>query len=61
MLYNEIIIHKSINPNLDMRSSAKEFFEELNNTPKTRIVINFDNVKFMSRSFAQEYVQQKNV
>lgn len=59
MKEKEIMIVKMINSNLGMRSSAKNFFEDLNNISNTKLVINFENVKFMSRSFAQEYVQQK--
>jgi len=60
MKKTEIIIYKSINSsNLGMRSSAKQFFNELNNIFDKEVVINFENVDFMSRSFAQEYIQQK--
>lgn len=54
-----IMISKRVNRNLGMRSSAKSFFKELNNTFKKEIIISFENVEFMSRSFAQEYIQQK--
>ncbi|MCE7698250.1 MAG: hypothetical protein K8E24_005240 [Methanobacterium paludis] len=56
---NEIMIKEIVNSNLGMRSSAKEFFKGLNQSHEKEILINFENVKFMSRSFAQEYVQQK--
>jgi hypothetical protein len=59
MKKNEIKIQEVINRNLGMRISAKEFFSKLNSISAELIVINFDNVEYMSRSFAQEYIQQK--
>lgn len=59
MKKNEIMIQEAINRNLGMRISAKEFFNGLNNISGELIIINFKNVEYMSRSFAQEYVQQK--
>lgn len=56
----EIMIDKEINSNLGLRQSAKDFFDELNCTPEEDIVINFKNVIFVSRSFAHEYLKQKN-
>ena len=56
---SEIKIRDAINRNLGMRVSAQKFFNELNNVSAKVVIINFENVEFMSRSFAQEYVQQK--
>lgn len=58
-MIQEIMIQKTINSNLGMRSSAKNFFNQINKMSNNEFVINFTNVQFMSRSFAQEYVQQK--
>jgi len=55
----EIRIEKEIHKNLSMRSSAETFFNDLDSNV-AKIIIDFDNVEFMSRSFAQEYVYQKN-
>ncbi|KZX11098.1 hypothetical protein [Methanobrevibacter filiformis] len=57
---NEIKIKDSINSSLEMNSAASEFFKEVNELPDDEIKISFENVIFMSRSFAQEYILQKN-
>lgn len=36
----------------------KKIFQEINNKPEA--ILNFKNIEFMSRSFAQEYVFQKH-
>ena len=54
----EVKIEQKIHRKLGMRSTAEDFFNSLN-TNVDEIVIDFDNVDFMSRSFAQEYVYQK--
>ena len=36
----------------------KKIFQEINN--KSEAILNFKNIEFMSRSFAQEYVFQKH-
>ena len=54
-----IKIVRFISSNLGMNISAKELFEEINNSPNTNIIIDFTDVFFMGRSFAQEYIYQK--
>lgn len=54
-----IKIERFISSNLGMNISAKELFEEINNSPNTNIIIDFTDVFFMGRSFAQEYIYQK--
>ncbi|MDR2967937.1 MAG: DUF4325 domain-containing protein [Methanobacteriaceae archaeon] len=54
----EVKIEQEIHRKLGMRSTAEDFFNSLN-INVDEIVIDFDNVDFMSRSFAQEYVYQK--
>jgi len=54
----EINLEKRIRSNLTMRYSAKDLFDELN-INASKIIMNFENVEFMSRAFAQEYVYQK--
>ncbi len=56
----EVKIEKEIHKKLGMRSSAETFFNNLDSNA-SKIIIDFDNVEFMSRSFAQEYVYQKNI
>jgi len=55
---SEVKIEQKIHRKLGMRSTAEDFFNNLN-TKVDEIVIDFDNVDFISRSFAQEYVYQK--
>ena len=55
-----IKIEKHIHKTLGMNISAKELFEEINNSPNPNIVIDFTGIIAMGRSFAQEYVFQKH-
>jgi len=52
----EIAIDAVISPDLALRHNAEVFFDQLDSFAEDRILINFRNVKTMSRSFAQEYV-----
>ena len=54
-----IKIERFISSNLGMNISAKELFEEINNSPNPNIVIDFTGIIAMGRSFAQEYIYQK--
>ncbi|OPY23503.1 MAG: hypothetical protein A4E27_01483 [Methanobacterium sp. PtaU1.Bin242] len=55
----KIEIAKILSPKLGFRDSAKDFFHMINQLPADVIEIDFTEVKFMSRSFANEYIQQK--
>ncbi|MGL6299044.1 MAG: STAS-like domain-containing protein [Methanobacteriaceae archaeon] len=57
--YEEIFLEKEISENLGIRHTAERLFNKLNHNKSSNVVMNFDNVEFMSRSFAQEYVFQK--
>jgi len=57
MIY-EIELKKEINTDLGMRYLAEQLFENLP-TRSQKIKMNFKDIRFMSRSFAQEYVYQK--
>lgn len=61
MSKNEVRISDQINPNLTIRGGAKVFFDYIENIPGDEILINFEGSKFISRSFAQEYVIQKRL
>lgn len=56
-----IKIEQLISSNLGMNISAKELFEEINNSPNPNIIIDFTDVLFMGRSFTQEYIFQKMI
>ena len=57
----EKIIHISqeLYPNLGLNTVAKELFSNINNSNVEKVTIDFTGVKFMSRSFTQEYLFQK--
>ncbi|MBE6490288.1 MAG: DUF4325 domain-containing protein [Methanobrevibacter sp.] len=56
---NQIIINleERYPKKLGMGPTAKKLFQEIN--MEKEVVLNFKNIEFMSRSFAQEYVFQK--
>jgi 23S rRNA pseudoU1915 N3-methylase RlmH len=56
----EVKLEQEFYKKLGMRSSAEEIFEKINNSD-SKIIMDFDNIEFMSRSFAQEYVYQKRI
>ena len=55
----EVKIKDSLNSSLEMNSAASSFFDYINNFSEDVIKINFADVIFISRSFAQEYIHQK--
>ncbi|MCL2142376.1 MAG: STAS-like domain-containing protein [Methanimicrococcus sp.] len=56
----EIDIADAISSNLYLRASAIDFFEKIENAPAQKIVVDFRSVEFINRSFAHEYLTQKN-
>ncbi len=54
----EIILEEKYPKKLGMGPTAKKLFEEIKN--EKEVTLNFQNIEFMSRSFAQEYVFQKH-
>lgn len=54
----EIILEEKYPKKLGMGPTAKKLFQEIKN--EKEVILNFQNIKFMSRSFAQEYVFQKH-
>lgn len=57
---NTIIIKESISDCLAIRSSVKQLFKNIESLPASAITIDFKDVQFMNRSFAHEYLIQKN-
>lgn len=53
----EIILEEKYSKKLGMGPTAKKIFQEISNEKEA--ILNFQNIEFMSRSFAQEYVFQK--
>ena len=54
----EIILEEKYPKKLGMGPTAKKLFQEIKN--EKEVILNFQNIEFMSRSFAQEYVFQKH-
>jgi hypothetical protein len=54
----EVKLEKEFYKKLGMRSSAEELFEKIEPS-SSKFIVDFDNIEFMSRSFAQEYIYQK--
>lgn len=55
----EILLKKEIGSDLGSRQEIEEIFNNIDkNTSK--VIMNFEDIEFMGRSFAQEYLNQKN-
>lgn len=54
----EINLEEKYSKKLGVGPTAQKLFEEIKN--EENVVINFENIEFMSRSFAQEYIFQKH-
>jgi len=57
---SKIKIKNFINPSLEFNTAASLFFKKINEMPEKEFIIDFTDVIFMSRSFAQEYCYQKS-
>jgi hypothetical protein len=55
---SEIILEEKYTKKLGMGPTAKKLFKEIDG--EKEVILNFKNIEFMSRSFAQEYVFQKH-
>lgn len=59
MSEQKIILEKEIGKDLGQRSKIEEIFQNI--APNiTKVIMDFSNVEFMGRSFAQEYLNQKH-
>ncbi|WP_405308998.1 hypothetical protein [Methanobrevibacter sp.] len=54
----EINLEQTFAKKLGMRTTAMKLFRDLEN--ETEAILDFKDIEFMSRSFAQEYVFQKH-
>lgn len=57
---NEVMVCEQLQPSLSIRGGAKILFDYMKDIPEDEIILNFHGSKFISRSFAQEYLVQKN-
>lgn len=55
----EIFLEKEIDSDLGSRNKIEELYNNIS-SDVSKVVMNFTGVKFMGRSFAQEYLNQKN-
>lgn len=55
----KIILEREIGRDLGQRSKIEEIFNNIDSNV-TRVIMDFTNVEFMGRSFAQEYLNQKH-
>lgn len=53
----EVNLKDTFAKKLGMRTTAKKLFDDIKNEDK--VILNFKDIEFMSRSFAQEYIYQK--
>jgi len=56
----KILIKEQISVDLALRNTVTVFFEHLELLPEKEIIIDFADVKSISRSFAHEYLTRKN-
>ncbi|MGN0177228.1 MAG: hypothetical protein ACI389_05305 [Methanobrevibacter sp.] len=55
----EIFLEKEIDSDLGSRNKIEELYNNIS-SDVSKVVMNFTGVKFMGRSFAQEYLNQKD-
>ena len=55
----EIFLKQDIGSDLGSRQQIEELFKNISNTA-TKVIMNFEGVEFIGRSFAQEYLNQKH-
>jgi hypothetical protein len=55
----EIILSKEIGQDLGSRQMIERLFENID-PDTTKVIMNFDGMEFMSRTFAQEYLNQRH-
>ena len=55
----EIMLTKEIDSDLGSRNKIEELYINIDKNV-SKVVMNFSGVEFMGRSFAQEYLNQKN-
>ena len=54
-----IRLDKIIAKDLTLRESADELFKVLNSSKENKIIVDFSKIEFMSRAFADEYLNEK--
>jgi hypothetical protein len=55
----KILLSERFGSNIFTRNTISAFFEDIKNMKEAEIKLDFSNVKFISRSCADEYIKQK--
>ena len=56
----EVFLKKEIGPDLGSRQKIEKLFKNIDSNV-TKAIMNFEDVEFMGRSFAQEYLNRKHI
>ena len=54
-----IKLYSEMSSNLITRNSLKAVFSKINKIKEKKIIVDFENIEFVSRSCADEYLKQK--
>jgi len=55
----EILLKNEIDSDLGSRNQIEKLYDRIDSNV-SKVVMNFEGIEFMGRSFAQEYLNQKN-
>lgn len=55
----KILIIEEVSEDLALRDSARKFFDKIESLPTKEVIVDFKNVRSISRSFAHEYLSGK--
>ena len=56
----EVYLEKEIGPDLGSRQKIEELFKNIDSNA-SKVIMNFEGIDFMGRSFAQEYLNRKHI
>lgn len=56
----EVFLKKEIGTDLGSRQKIEKLFKNIDETV-SKVIMNFEGVEFMGRSFAQEYLNRKHI
>ena len=59
-LSNHIMISETLSKDLALRNNADALFKELSKMKSKKIIVDFRNVKSITRSFAHQYKENKS-
>lgn len=58
-LHSPLVLRDLLSPDLAFRNTAKSFFNYIASLPEESITIDFEGIRSITRSFAQEYIIRK--